>query len=63
MRFPLPALCLAIVAGCGGEPDATPSPALREEQVLSDAAEMLPDEMPQATSTAAPTASEADAQR
>lgn len=59
MRFPLPVFCLALVAGCGGERDAARDPALSENQVLSDAAEMLPDETSAATSPAAPNASEA----
>ncbi len=49
MRFALPALGLLLLAACGGEPEPSVAPAADEEQVLSEAAEMLPAETPAAT--------------
>ena len=43
MRAALPA-CLLLLAACGGEPDAPAPPSAEEQQVLADAAEMLPAE-------------------
>ncbi|MBB3989842.1 hypothetical protein [Croceicoccus naphthovorans] len=46
------AFCAAVtlaLAGCGGaEPEAPAAPTAEELQVLSEAAEMLPDETPSA---------------
>ncbi|WP_156500532.1 hypothetical protein [Croceicoccus bisphenolivorans] len=49
MRFALSALGLLYLAACGGEPEPPTAPTAEEEQVLSDAAEMLPAETPAAT--------------
>ncbi|MBS7669748.1 hypothetical protein [Croceicoccus gelatinilyticus] len=49
MRFVLPAVGLLCLAACGGEPEPAAAPAADEEQVLSEAAEMLPAETPVAT--------------
>lgn len=48
MRFVLPALGLLLLAACGGEPEPAAAPSADEEQVLSEAAEMLPAETPAA---------------
>lgn len=43
MRTALPA-CLLLLAACGGEPDAPALPGAEEQEVLAEAAEMLPAE-------------------